>query len=844
MILTNKQRITFFCLLVFCGISFSCHADSTPELTFSIEEVLKLAQTKYLKACEALDIEKGFPRNAHPDGSWRQVSADDWTSGFFPGTLWYIYEGTNDWRVKDRAIQWTEALEPVQYMHYHHDIGFMMYCSYGNGLRLINKPEYKEILLQSARTLTSRYNPKTGTIRSWDWAGEPEKHPVIIDNMMNLELLIWAGNNADNAVFKNVAESHADTTLKHHFRPDGSSYHLVVYDGFKGGVREKRTVQGYAKESSWARGQAWGMYGYTYMYAHFGKQEYLRMAEKTTQNFIKRLPSDQVPFWDFDAPEIPNEPRDAVSGALGACAMLSLYELTEKEEYYHSAIHILNELSSDQYLNRDPDFGGLIEHSTGAKPANSEVDVHLNYADYYYLEALLQLKRLTAQRKANTLNQQTDDFQGIWYGIGKTADEHKFKYSGGMGTYPVKHRPMAIYHQEANKTFFTYGASTTTGHTDLHHAVAYFDHQTKKLSKPTIILNKATGDAHDNPVIAIDQQGYVYVFSTSHGNDRPSYIHKSKKPFSIEEFEQVQATKSWNKRARPFDNFSYAQVWNKQDSGFVMFSTKYSFPALRTIGYQSTTNGQDFDAFKTIAAFGEGHYQITGNFDNVLMSAFNFHPVQSPMGSGINHRTNLYFVQTKDEGKTWQNVQGETLDLPLVVKDNPALILDLEQVGQCVFLKDIGVDQEGQPIILFLTSKGGYPGPQNGPFEWHTANYNQGKWHIAKAFESDHNYDMGSLYVDQDKWQIIAPTAAAEEPYAVGGIIEQWESKNQGKSWKKIKVLTAKDGKNHSYVRRPVHYHPDFKAFWFDGWGRKPSSSQLYYANEKGEVFESISINK
>jgi len=398
------MKLRYWIILLAFLITKYAYAQQAVNISFSIDNVFNIAKKKYLKSSEVLSIHNGFPRSAQADGSWDQRPAEDWTSGFYPGTLWYIYEGTNDWRIKEAAIEWTEALQEIQYMYHHHDIGFMMYCSYGNGLRLINKPAYKDILIQSARTLSARFNPKVGTLRSWDWPGEPESHPVIIDNMMNLELLLWASNNCDDPIFRNIAISHADTTLKYHFRNDGSSYHLVLYNGVKGGVSEKRTVQGYALESSWARGQTWGMYGFTYMYQHTGKLEYLALAEKTSQLFIERLPQDVIPYWDFDAPNIPDEPKDASSAGLAASALLSLFEVTNKQEYYNAAVRLLNALTNEAYLNKDEDFGGLIKHSTGAKPANSEVDVHLNYADYYYLEALLKLKQIKKTRIKNAKN--------------------------------------------------------------------------------------------------------------------------------------------------------------------------------------------------------------------------------------------------------------------------------------------------------------------------------------------------------------------------------------------------------------------------------------------------------
>ncbi|MEL6484301.1 MAG: BNR-4 repeat-containing protein, partial [Bacteroidota bacterium] len=505
---------------------------------------------------------------------------------------------------------------------------------------------------------------------------------------------------------------------------------------------------GYQQESDWARGQGWGMYGYHFMYQHTGKAEYLELSERTARHFISHLPKDIIPYWDFDAPKIPNEPKDASAASIAASTLLSLYTTTEKIQYYNVAVRILNELSSDRYLNRNMEFGGLIEHSVGAKPLNQEVDVHINYADYYYLEALLKLQKIENKKKAQTitLNQSSKHHQGIWYGIGKTKNEYAYKYSGGLGSYPVKHRPFLVYSEEAQKTFFTYGASKGDDHTALHHAVGYFDHTTKQLSEANILLNKATDDAHDNPVIALDSMGYIWIFSTSHGRERPSYIHKSKQPYDITTFELVNATTAWNTIKKPFDNFSYAQVWNNKGGGFIMFSTRYAFPTNRNIGFQTSHTGQHWSQFQTIANMGEGHYQISGSHEEKHFTVFNYHPKSNPVGEGIHHRTNLYYLETKDHGKTWQTVNGRIVDLPLVDVANDALVKDYEALGRNVYLKDVRTDASGQPVILFLTSKGGYPGPEYAPYEWHTAHWNGKHWQINRAFESDHNYDMGSLY--------------------------------------------------------------------------------------------------
>jgi hypothetical protein len=339
------------------------------------------------------------------DGKVKYISPEDWSSGFYPGTMWYLYELTGDSTWKTYARKYTRAIEPAKDLKWHHDIGFIIQCSFGNGLRL-GEERYKEVILQAARSLQTRFRPSAGVFQSWNvdrgWQAERGwECPVIIDNMMNLELLFHAARLSGDSTFYKQAVSHADRTLQHHYRPDDSCYHVVDYSLRDGSVRQKHTAQGAAHASAWARGQAWGIYGLTVCYRETHDPKYLRQAQKAFGFVVthKNFPPDGVPYWDFDAPKIPEEPRDASSAAILASA---LYELAtyEKGPFYRGwADKIMTSLASPAYratLGGNGNF--LILHCVGSLPHNAEVDVPLNYADYYFLEALLRAGGRDAQR--------------------------------------------------------------------------------------------------------------------------------------------------------------------------------------------------------------------------------------------------------------------------------------------------------------------------------------------------------------------------------------------------------------------------------------------------------------
>lgn len=334
------------------------------------------------------------------NNSIEYIPKDDWTSGFFPGTMWYMYDLTGDQKWIDLGVKYTEDLDTIKHLKWHHDIGFMINCSYGNALRVTKNEAYKDVMIEAAKSLSTRFRDVSGVFQSWDedrgWQGERGwMCPVIIDNMMNLELMFEASAISGDDTYRKMAISHADTTMKYQYRADNSCYHVVDYDKVNGGVRGLYTAQGYADESAWARGQAWGLYGYAVCYRYTKDERYLDMAKKI-YTFIfnhPRMPEDLVPYWDFDVPEIPNTPRDVSAASVTASA---LYELSEFiPEYKETADKIVRSLSSDRYcaiVGTNGNF--LLMHSVGSIPHHNEIDVPLNYADYYFLEALARRKTL------------------------------------------------------------------------------------------------------------------------------------------------------------------------------------------------------------------------------------------------------------------------------------------------------------------------------------------------------------------------------------------------------------------------------------------------------------------
>ena len=380
------------------------HAD---ELLDRIPEVFGRANVQYDHMLSMVGDDPKLPRTVNEDGSVKTVGPRDWTSGFFPGNLWFLheYDGSEKW--KEKALDYTRRLESIRHFKGNHDGGFMLGCSYGNALRLAPADEFREVLRDAATALGTRYVPSLGMIRSWD--NKTFICPVIIDNMMNLELLSWAAKNGGDEKLEEIAVSHADKTLKHHFRADGSAYHVVDYEPTSGDIRAIYAWQGADVQTPWARGQSWALYGFTMMFRETGKQEYLALAENLAAYLMKHpnLPEDLIPHWDFGFKPGSDAPRDASAAAIMASALLELSTLSENGSAYREfAAKQLLSLSAAPYLAEPESNGGFIlTQSTGHLPQGSEINVPIVYADYYYLEALLRYRALAKNEKRPSLGE-------------------------------------------------------------------------------------------------------------------------------------------------------------------------------------------------------------------------------------------------------------------------------------------------------------------------------------------------------------------------------------------------------------------------------------------------------
>lgn len=392
-----KKIYLIISLILLITVSNAQTQSDREQMRRLIKENFELADTQYRYMATLIPADE-MPQS-YNEKDKKIISHDIkwWCSGFYSGSLWYIYEQTQNDAIKKEAERALEVIKPNQTYTGNHDLGFMMYCSFGNAYRLTKNEEYKDIIFRSAQSLSTRYRPSIKSIQSWN-GNKYFKCPVIIDNMMNLEMMDWVTDQGGDKKYKEIAINHSNTTMKNHYRPDYSSWHVVDYDLQTGGVIRKATWQGAADCSSWSRGQSWGLYGYTMMYRFTKDKKYLNQARNISKFILNHpnLPEDKIPFWDFDAPQIPFAQRDASAGAIMASALLELGQYTsgtEKQKYIADAEKILESLSGEKYRAKAGENGGfLLMHSTGALVLNSEIDVPLIYADYYFLEALKRYK--------------------------------------------------------------------------------------------------------------------------------------------------------------------------------------------------------------------------------------------------------------------------------------------------------------------------------------------------------------------------------------------------------------------------------------------------------------------
>jgi unsaturated chondroitin disaccharide hydrolase len=385
--------LILFAVLMLACIPKPAFAQSLDSL---VSHALEFAGQQVRQTATEINDSTKFPRSTLPDGTWKTTDAQEWTSGFFPGCLWYLHEYTKDPFFRQAAERWTAGMADQQYDTGTHDVGFKIFDSYGIGYRLYPSEAYKQVVFQASQTLMTRFNSRVGCIKSWDnakWA-----YPVIIDNMMNLELLFWSAEHGGSKRMREIATKHAITTMKNHFRQDGGTYHVLGYDTTDGAVVARNTHQGYSDESVWARGQAWAIYGFTMSYRFTKDDRFLKTAQRAADYFIRYLPPDQIPYWDFQAPDIPREPRDVSAAAIAASGLFELSnypaEKGQRTAYRDVAEKILRSLCLAPYLAEGTGSHAILNHAVGSKPGKSEVDVSIVYADYYFIEAMLRYLHL------------------------------------------------------------------------------------------------------------------------------------------------------------------------------------------------------------------------------------------------------------------------------------------------------------------------------------------------------------------------------------------------------------------------------------------------------------------
>ena len=419
-------------------------------------------------------------------------------------------------------------------------------------------------------------------------------------------------------------------------------------------------------------------------------------------------------------------------------------------------------------------------------------------------------------------------YRGIWYTLGQVESTYGDKYSGGLGTYTVKHIPMAVYAPEVNKTFFVYGGTPDADRKYLLCMAGCYDHTTGMLRRPVVVHDKGVNgviDPHDNPTVQIDKDGYIWVFVAGRGNTRPGIRYRSTKPYDISSFEYINES-----------IMAYPQVFYDKEKGFFLFFTRYD--GKRRTFFQTSRDGVNWSERQAIASIMEpgekmsGHYQLTNYDGKKLVCCFNRH-----INGNCDTRTNIYYIQSEDWGRTWTNAAGERVELPVTREENPALVRNFHREGRNCYIKDINFDKDGHPVILYLTSDNHRTGPDGGERNWETARWNGEKWEFSFITRSTHCYDSGSIYIDGDVWDVIAPTEPGPQYWGTGGEMALWRTENEGVIWERFKDLTRNSERNHAYARRPLNAHPGFYAFWADGNPDSLSISRLYFCNKDGDVF-------
>ncbi len=406
-------------------------------------------------------------------------------------------------------------------------------------------------------------------------------------------------------------------------------------------------------------------------------------------------------------------------------------------------------------------------------------------------------------------------YRGIWFTLGQFS-EHGDKYSGGLGTYTANHNPLAVYAPAVDKTFFVYGGSPA-GERHLLCLVGSFDHKTGRVSRPVIVHDKhPVDDPHDNPSLNLDPSGHLWVFVSGRARTRPGFIYRSLRPYDPSAFERVDQRE-----------ITYPQPWYVAGKGFLHLFTKYTKG--RELYFATSPDGRTWSPDTKLAGLG-GHYQTSGAVGGKIASFFNYHP-----GGNVDKRTNLYYAQTTDFGATWTTADGTRLSLPLSDIKNPALVRDYAAEGRLLYTCDLAFDSAGRPILLYVLSRDFKPGPGGGAREWTVAHWRDQRWNFSTVTTSDHNYDMGSLYVRADEWLVFAPTDVGPQPWGTGGDMVLWASRDEGRTWTRRHTVTKNSEFNHSYARRPLGARDPFYTFWADGDPRRLSPSRLYFSDSTGQ---------
>lgn len=421
-----------------------------------------------------------------------------------------------------------------------------------------------------------------------------------------------------------------------------------------------------------------------------------------------------------------------------------------------------------------------------------------------------------------------DGYRGIWFELGQVNTEYGDKYSGGLGTYTMKHIPMAVYAPEVNKTFFVYGGTPSADKKYLQCMIGCYDHATGLLQKPRVVMDKGVDgvkDPHDDPTVQIDRDGYVWVFVAGRSTKREGRRYRSINPYDITAFEFINES-----------FMAYPQVFYDNQKGFFLFFTRYD--GVRQLFYQTSTDGVEWTPYRQLASIKDGsetksgHYQISNMYGTKLCTAFNRHK-----NGNVDTRTNIYFLQSTDWGETWTTVDGKPVQIPVTTLNNDALVRDYQSLGKNCYIKDVNFDEAGNPIILYLISDNHLTGPEGGIREWFTLTWSGSEWIQTKITESTHCYDSGSIWTDGDKWTVLAPTKAGPQYWGAGGEVQRWTSSDHGRSWVLDATLTDNSPLNHTYMRRPQKAADAFYSFWADGNPDQFTASHLYFCNKEGKVF-------